>query len=60
MQVVSLLVTNGSHYRDKTSPPALLRGYQASFWAMFGITLACSVIIALGLRHVGNIGVKRE
>jgi MFS family permease len=60
MQVVSLLVTKGTQYRDKASPAALLLGYQASFWAMFALTMACAVICIFGLRNVGKIGLKRE
>jgi MFS family permease len=60
MQVVSLLVTEGTQYRDKSSPAALLQGYQASFWTMFAFTMACAVICVLGLRNIGKIGLKRE
>jgi MFS family permease len=60
MQVVSLLVTEGTQFRDKSSPAALLLGYQASFWAMFALTLACAVICVFGLRNISKIGLKRE
>ena len=60
MQVVSLLVTEGTQYRDKSSPSALLQGYQASFWAMFAFTMTCSVICIFGLRNIGKVGLKRE
>lgn len=60
MQVVSMLVTQGTHYRDKSSPSALLQGYRASFWAMCAITMACSLICILGLRKIGKVGLKRE
>lgn len=60
MQVVSMLVTQGTSYRDKSSPSALLQGYRASFWAMFGATMACALVIVIGLRNVGKIGLKRE
>jgi len=60
MQVVSMLVTKGTSYRDKNSPAALLKGYQASFWAMFAMTLGCCVITVFGLRNMGKIGVKRD
>jgi MFS family permease len=60
MQVVSLLVTEGTQYHNKSSPSALLPGYQASFWAMFAFTMACAVICVFGLRKVGKIGLKRE
>lgn len=60
MQVISMLVTQGSSSRDKSSPSALLQGYRAGFWAMFAATMACVLIILLGLRSVGKIGLKRE
>lgn len=60
MQVVSMLVTKGTSYRDKSSPSALLQGYRASFWAMFGATVVCALVIVIGLRKVGKIGLKRE
>jgi len=60
MQVVSLLVTQGTQYRDKTSPSALLQGYQASFWAMFAATITCAILCILGLRNIGKVGMKRE
>ena len=60
MQVVSLLVTKGTQYRDKSSPAALLQGYRASFWAMFAMTIFCSLLCAVGLRNIGKVGLKRE
>lgn len=60
MQVVSMLVTQGTSFRDKSSPSALLQGYRASFWAMFGATMVCALVIVAGLRRVGKIGLKRE
>lgn len=55
-----MLVTQGTQYRDKSSPAALLKGYQASFWAMFAITMACAGICVFGLRNIGSIGLKRD
>lgn len=60
LQVVSLLVTKGTQYRDKEAPEARLKGYQASFWAMFGATIVCAGICAGGLRGIGKVGLKRE
>jgi MFS family permease len=39
---------------------ALLKGYRASFWTMFGCMILSSLIAVVGLRKVGKIGVKRE
>jgi len=60
MQVVSLWVTKGTSYRDKGSTEALLKGYQASFWAMFASTILCAFICICGLRKIGKVGLKRE
>lgn len=60
MQVISMLVTKGTSYRDKSSPSALLQGYRASFWAMFAATLTCVVLRVLGLRDIGRVGLKRD
>ena len=60
MQVVSMLVTDATTYRDKSSPLALLQGYQATFWAMFAAMLVAAGGAVLGLRDVNRIGLKRE
>ncbi|KAL8396463.1 hypothetical protein RB594_008798 [Gaeumannomyces avenae] len=45
---------------DDEQVGALLRGYRASFWAMFGQMLLCTAVAVIGLRKVGKVGVKRE
>lgn len=45
---------------EDTDEAALLRGYQASFWTMFGCMAACATIAVLGLRKAGTVGLKRE
>lgn len=60
MQVVSVLVTKGTQYRDKSAPEALLKGYEASFWAMFAACMACAVLCVAGLRGIGKVGLKRD
>lgn len=58
--IISTSVTNKSSYISKTSPDALMLGYRAVFWTIFGtLILACGVG-ALGLRKVGKVGLKRE
>jgi MFS family permease len=39
---------------------ALLKGYRASYWMMFGYMIVCVVIAAVGLRKAGRVGLKRE
>ena len=58
--VVSTSVTDQSEYREKDSAPALLEGYRAVFWMLFGwMALAC-VAGGFGLRKLGKIGEKRD
>ncbi|KAJ5728191.1 hypothetical protein N7493_004521 [Penicillium malachiteum] len=58
--IISAGVTDGSHYKNKSSPDALMVGYRAVFWACFGLLLAATAISAWGLRRVGKVGIKRE
>ncbi|KAJ6021458.1 hypothetical protein N7540_006962 [Penicillium herquei] len=58
--IISASVTDGSHYKNKSSPAALMVGYRAVFWACFGLLLAATGISAWGLRRVGKVGIKRE
>lgn len=60
MQVVSLLVTKGTQYRDKNYSTALLRGYRASFWTMFALMMTSVVLCVFGLRKIGRVGLKRD
>lgn len=60
MQVVSLLVTKGTQYRDKNSVAALLQGYRASFWTMFAMMMASVLLCIVGLRKIGRVGLKRS
>jgi MFS family permease len=38
----------------------LLKGYRASFWAMFAYMVVCGGIAVVGLRRAGKVGLKRE
>lgn len=58
MQIISTLVTKDNHTMGETR--ALLAGYKASFWAMFGFMLLCGVVGAMGLRKTGRVGLKRD
>jgi nitrate/nitrite transporter NarK len=60
MQVVSTLTARKATYWASKPADALLSGYRASFWAMFGMMMACFVVGAFGLRRAGNIGVKQD
>lgn len=58
--IISAGVTEGSSYKDKDSPDALMVGYRAVFWTCFGLMLAASAVGAWGLRRVGKVGLKRD
>lgn len=60
MSVISESVTKESRFKDKEGPMAAMEGYRASFWAMFAWMLASCVIGAVGLRRVGEVGLKRD
>ncbi|KAL7931415.1 putative MFS transporter [Trichoderma chlorosporum] len=58
MQIVSTLVT-----RDQAAmvpPMARLEGLRASFWAMFGFMMLCTMWGAIGLRNTGRVGLKHD
>ncbi|KAE8359337.1 major facilitator superfamily domain-containing protein [Aspergillus caelatus] len=48
-----------SQFDDKGSPEALMVGYRAAFWTLFGMNIASLVVSLFGLRKVGNIGKKK-
>lgn len=58
--IIAASVTDGSSYKNKSSPEALMVGYRAVFWTCFGLLLAAIGIGAWGLRRVGKVGLKRE
>lgn len=58
LQVISTLVTKEQKGMEEI--PALMEGYRASFWTMFGFMILCTVIGVLGLRRTGKIGLKRD
>jgi hypothetical protein len=61
-QVVALGITKakqGGGGGDQTDL-ALLNGYRASFWTMFGYMAMCSILAVVGLRGAGTIGLKRD
>ncbi|KAF1943304.1 MFS general substrate transporter [Clathrospora elynae] len=39
---------------------AVLKGYRASYWLMFGYMIVCICIAVVGLRKAGKVGLKRE
>ncbi|KAF7589037.1 hypothetical protein BBP40_004825 [Aspergillus hancockii] len=57
LQVISTIVTDQSGEEERQ---ALLDGYRASFWAMFGFMILCTVVGFLGLRKAGKVGLKRD
>ncbi|EAW07069.1 putative MFS transporter [Aspergillus clavatus NRRL 1] len=57
LQVISTLVTEETG-GDRTA--ALMAGYRASFWTMFGFMILCTVMGYFGLRKAGKVGLKRD
>lgn len=57
LQVISTVVTGQS---DGEEAQALMDGYRASFWTMFGFMILCTVVGFLGLRKAGRVGLKQE
>lgn len=58
LQVISTVVTNGKP--DPAAESALMAGYRANFWTMFGFMMLCLVIGFFGLRKTGRVGLKRD
>jgi MFS family permease len=58
LQIISYSVTNRHSWLERTE--ALLEGYRASFWALFGFMMLCVVLSFLGLRKAGKVGLKKE
>ncbi|KAH1437703.1 hypothetical protein KXX54_009624 [Aspergillus fumigatus] len=57
LQVISTVVTEKSA-ADGTG--ALMAGYRASFWTMFGFMILCTLLGYFGLRKAGKVGLKRD
>ncbi|KAF4272439.1 hypothetical protein KXX16_005415 [Aspergillus fumigatus] len=57
LQVISTVVTEESA-ADGTG--ALMAGYRASFWTMFGFMILCTLLGYFGLRKAGKVGLKRD
>ncbi|PKX91192.1 putative MFS transporter [Aspergillus novofumigatus IBT 16806] len=57
LQVISTVVTEESG-ADETG--ALMAGYRASFWTMFGFMILCTLVGYFGLRKAGKVGLKRD
>ena len=60
MAVISTSATQGTRYREKTTPEALMVGYRASFWTAFAWMLIACLIGGFGLRKAGKVGLKRD
>ncbi|KAI9158883.1 MFS-type transporter 1 [Paramyrothecium foliicola] len=58
LQVISQVVTQ--KHADLEETHALMEGYRASFWTMFGFMILCAAAGGLGLRKIGKVGVKQD
>jgi MFS family permease len=66
-QVVSLAVVGKSAGQENNGEAlgefehdAVLNGYRAAFWLMFGYMALCALLAVFGLRKAGQVGLKRE
>jgi MFS family permease len=58
--IISASVIDTSSNPEKSSPEVLMQGYRAVFWACLAILILSCGIGAVGLRKVGNVGMKRD
>ncbi|GMG34986.1 unnamed protein product [Aspergillus oryzae] len=58
LQVISTVVTDQSGAAKERY--ALMDGYRASFWTMFGSMIVCTLVGFLGLRKAGRVGLKQD
>lgn len=58
--VLAASITERSNYPEKKSPQALMVGFRAAFWYLFGLSSAMVLLFIWGLRGIGKVGVKRE
>lgn len=58
--LISNRVTGASLIPDKQSPEALMEGYRASFWFLFGVNVVSLFVGGWGLRKVGRIGLEQK
>lgn len=58
--LTSNVVTDRSSIEDKSSPEALMVGYRASYWLLFGMYVVSLVVSVWGLRGVAHIGQEKK
>lgn len=60
LQVISTVVSEQRENAGEGEKEALMVGYRASFWTMFGLMVVCTAVGFLGLRRSGRVGLKRD
>lgn len=62
MAVISSTATKHAAHSvaDEQAPGPLLGGYRAGFWAAFAWMMCAFLIGGVGLRRIGNVGLKRD
>lgn len=60
LQVISTVVTEEKEKGGESEKRALMEGYRASFWTMFGLMVVCTAVGFFGLRRSGRVGLKRD
>ncbi|KAE8382732.1 major facilitator superfamily domain-containing protein [Aspergillus bertholletiae] len=58
LQVISTVVADQSGAAKERY--ALMDGYRASFWTMFGSMIVCTLVGFFGLRKAGRVGLKQD
>ena len=53
-------VTSRSAHENRPNTEALMKGYRGAFWFCFALSGTALCVSALGLRKIGNVGMKRE
>ncbi|KAI2966935.1 hypothetical protein CBS147323_5159 [Aspergillus niger] len=60
LQVISTVVSEEREKAGEGEKKALMEGYRASFWTMFGLMVVCTAVGFWGLRRSGRVGLKRD
>ncbi|KAK5110525.1 hypothetical protein LTR62_005717 [Meristemomyces frigidus] len=60
LSVIATSVTKNAGSADGDAARAIMKGYRASFWALFAMMILVCVIGGVGLRKLGKVGHKRD
>lgn len=60
LAVTAAIAASVSEHSKSNATDALLQGYRAAFWTIFGATATVVVITFFGLRKAGHVGRKED